>query len=63
LAGRICDPKLDAPRGFLWRVSPDDGKQQAEYPLDAAPAYDGLAVAGERVYLSLEDGRVICFGN
>ncbi len=63
LAGRVCDPKSDAPHGFLWRVSPEDGKQQAEYPLDSPPAYDGLAVAGERVYVSLEDGHVICFGN
>jgi outer membrane protein assembly factor BamB len=63
LAGRTCDPKSDAARGFLWRVSLEDGKQQAEYPLDAPPAYDGLAIAGEKVYLSLEDGRVICFGN
>jgi hypothetical protein len=44
-------------------VSLEDGKPQAEYPLDSPPAYDGLAVAGEKVYLSLEDGRVICFGN
>ena len=63
LAGRICDPKSDAPRGFLWRVSPEDGKQQAESPLDSPPAYDGLAIAAGRAYLSLEDGHVICLGD
>ena len=32
----------------------------AEYPLDAPPAWDGLAVANGRLFLSLADGRIVC---
>ncbi len=62
VAGRICDAKQEKSRGFLWVVSLDDGKKLAEYPLASPPAYDGLAVAGEQVCLSLEDGNAVCFG-
>ena len=43
-------------------VAVGDGKKLAEYPLDAAPIWDGLAVASGRLYLSLNDGRVMCLG-
>ena len=48
--------------GFLRVVSMADGKRIAEFPLDAAPAHDGLAVAGGRVYLSLRNGKLLCLG-
>jgi len=38
------------------------GKPLAEVRLDALPAWDGLAAAGGRVYLSQADGTVICLG-
>jgi hypothetical protein len=61
-AGRVCDPKSDRPRGFLWTVSLEDGKKRIDLPLDAPPAYDGVAVANGRIYLSLENGKVVCLG-
>jgi len=62
VAGRVCDAKSDESRGFLWIVLLDDGTKRFEYPLDSPPAYDGLIVADGRVYLSLEDGSVLCLG-
>jgi hypothetical protein len=62
VAGRSCEAQSEQPRGFLWVVSLEDGKKLAEFPLDAPPAYDGLAIAGQRAYLALETGTVICFG-
>ena len=40
-----------------------DKKIIATLKLDAAPIYDALAVAGGKVFVSLEDGRVLCLGN
>jgi outer membrane protein assembly factor BamB len=47
--------------GELWVIS-TDGKKRAAYPLPAAPAYDGIAVAGGRVFVSLVDATVACLG-
>lgn len=46
--------------GLLLSVSPADGKTLSEVKLDAPPVWDGLAVAGGQVYLSLSDGSVLC---
>jgi hypothetical protein len=46
----------------LWAFSGADGKQLARVAkLDAPPVYDGMIAAAERLYLSLEDGRVVCY--
>jgi outer membrane protein assembly factor BamB len=47
--------------GRLVAVSATDGTKLAEYELDAAPSWDGIAVAGGRLYISLADGTVQCF--
>jgi hypothetical protein len=46
--------------GVLWAASAATGEKMAEYKLDAPPAWDGMAVAGGRLYMSLDDGRVTC---
>lgn len=48
--------------GALVVFSKEDGKKVCEYPLKSVPIYDGMAAADGRIYLSLEDGSVICFG-
>ena len=48
--------------GLLWTVSAADGSKVAERKLPSPPVWDGLAVAGGRVYASTQDGRVICLG-
>ena len=47
--------------GLLWAVSRADGSKQASYDLDSPPVFDGMAAAGESLYLSTADGRVVCF--
>ncbi len=47
----------------LCAVSPEDGKTLAEYRLEAAPVFDGLAAARGRLYLALQDGRLLCLGD
>jgi hypothetical protein len=61
-AGRTKDTATNKYAGVLWMVSAADGKLLAEIPLDAPPTYDGLAVAGEEVYVTLQNGSVLCFG-
>jgi outer membrane protein assembly factor BamB len=57
-----CDSSKFA-GSFLWIKSAADGKkQQPTIKLDSPPAYDGLAVAGGRVYLSQQDGSLVCWG-
>jgi outer membrane protein assembly factor BamB len=43
-------------------ISAAEGRELAAEPLSAAPVHDGLAVAGRKLYLALEDGRVLCLG-
>ena len=50
-------------KGALLRVhSATDGAVLAEHKLDAPPIFDGLIAANGRLYLSLEDGTVLCLG-
>jgi len=48
--------------GRLLAVRASDGTQLDEYELQSAPVWDSLAVADGRLYLSLEDGSVVCLG-
>ncbi len=48
--------------GALWLVSTADGRKLAAVPLGAAPARDGIAVAGGELFVSLADGTVVCLG-
>ena len=50
----------DDARGMT--LSAKDGAKLAELALPAPPAAEGLAVAGGRVYVSTQDGRVLCYG-
>ena len=47
--------------GNLWVVS-HDGKKLAEHNLTAPPVFDGLVAAHGRLYLSTQNGRVLCMG-
>jgi len=63
LAARSCDPKTNQGSAFLRLVSTTDGKKIAEHPLPVPAVYEGLALAGGRVYVSLQDGRLACLGD
>jgi hypothetical protein len=46
--------------GLLLIVDADDGQELAELQLDSPPVFDGMAVAGDRLYMATLDGHVIC---
>jgi len=47
---------------YLRIVSAADGKKIFELKLTAMPSFDGMSAAGGKIYLSLRDGSVACFG-
>ncbi len=46
--------------GELWIFSAVDGSPEGTVSLGAAPAFDGLAAADNRLYVSTQDGRIMC---
>ncbi|KPK46549.1 MAG: hypothetical protein AMK72_09650 [Planctomycetes bacterium SM23_25] len=50
-------------KGVLLQVrSAADGRKLSEQPLSAMPVFDGMSAAGRRIFLSLQDGAVQCWG-
>jgi len=51
----------DESRGaLLIAFSASDGTELAQYRLDSSPVFDGMAAANGRLYLSMENGQVLC---
>ena len=48
--------------GVLAAYAADDGSKLAQYKLHAPPVWDGMAVAGGRLFISTCDGRILCMG-
>ena len=48
--------------GLLLAVSADTGEVEHQVALGTLPAWDGLAGANGRLFLSTLDGQVMCFG-
>ena len=46
--------------GLLVAVATGNGDKLAEMALEAAPAWDGMAAGGRKLYLALQDGSVCC---
>ena len=46
--------------GLLMAVSASDGTELAQYQLDSPPVFDGLAAAYGRLFVSMEDGSLLC---
>jgi hypothetical protein len=46
---------------FLLSVNAESGEVEGEIQLDSLPAWDGLAAAQEKLFLSTLKGEVICF--
>ncbi len=59
---REQEAALAGERGaLLLAVSAENGKRLAEYELDTSPVFDGMVAADGRLFVSMLDGRVICF--
>ncbi len=50
-------------KALLQVFSATDGALISSCPLPSQPAFDGLSAAGGKLYLSMIDGKVICFGD
>ena len=48
--------------GILAAFAVGDGRKLAEYKLPAPPVWDGMAAAGNRLFISTMDGYVVCMG-
>jgi hypothetical protein len=46
---------------LLWVVAAEDGNKLAEYKLESIPVWDGMSVAGGRLFMSLKNGAVACW--
>ena len=47
-------------KAVILALSASDGTELAKYELDAAPIFDGMAVAHGRLYISMVDGSLAC---
>jgi len=46
----------------LYALSASDGTTLSKTPLDSPPVFDGLIAAGGQLFMSTQDGRVMCMG-
>jgi hypothetical protein len=45
--------------GYLWALAKTDGKLLTRYGLDTIPVFDGMAAAGDSLYMTTVDGRLM----
>ena len=47
--------------GVLHVYSAVDGYKMETYKMDSLPAWDGMAAAGEKLFMTTADGKVLCY--
>jgi outer membrane protein assembly factor BamB len=57
------DGRDESQPALLVALSAADGSELARYQLDDSPVFDGMAAAAGRLYIALENGRLVCMGN
>ncbi|MBI5723809.1 MAG: hypothetical protein HZA50_07625 [Planctomycetes bacterium] len=56
-------PNLGDPaKGELWITGASDGKDLGKIIVSGAPRFDGLAASEGRLFVSTQNGKVICLG-
>jgi outer membrane protein assembly factor BamB len=62
LADTVFGPQApdEKQRALLIAVSASDGAELAQYQLDSSPVFDGIAAAYGRLYISMNDGSLLC---
>ena len=48
--------------GYLRIISKEDGSMAKEFKLDGVPVSDGMSVAEGKLFISLKNGTVACYG-
>jgi hypothetical protein len=61
-AGAWHTAETPSQEGVLVAVSAADGNVLAEHRMACPPIFDGMAAAAGRLYLAMEDGRLVCMG-
>lgn len=56
------DENPDPKHCQLWAFAAGDGKQLHGLNIGVAPVFDGMAAARGRLYLTTQDGKVVCYG-
>jgi hypothetical protein len=51
----------DTGKPALWAIDRATGETLAEYPLPAAPVFDGLIAANGKLFITLKNGEVACY--
>ncbi len=46
---------------LLCIISSEDGSTIAEYKLKSLPVFDGMIVAGNKVFIATVDGKIVCY--
>ncbi|MHC4726814.1 MAG: outer membrane protein assembly factor BamB family protein, partial [Planctomycetota bacterium] len=52
----------ESTEAVLLAISASDGTELARYQLDSTPVFDGMAAAYGRLYVSMENGNLLCLG-
>ena len=60
VAASMPDELMNPKGAELLAFSAVDGSKLGSLPLDSPPAFDGLAAAGGRLYLSIQSGQLLC---
>jgi hypothetical protein len=47
--------------GVAWLLDTETGEKLQELQLDAAPTWDGIAIAHGCYFVCLKDGSVVCY--
>ncbi len=50
----------EAAGALLLAVAASNGATLAQYRLEAAPVFDGMAAVANRIYMTLENGSIVC---
>ena len=58
----LAGHEREKPASAVHAYSAADGRKLAQWPLPARPLPNGLAAAGGQVYVSCEDGSLVCLG-
>jgi hypothetical protein len=54
--------RADPGSGMLWELSAEDGKVIRTQSLKCSPSYLGLAATSDGIYLTTDEGRLLCIG-
>jgi hypothetical protein len=58
--GKAPEQQKVSPTPLLLAISAADGAELARYPIPAAPILNGIAAAGGELFLTLENGQLLC---